>query len=103
MRLGLHISTFSRPGGAQRLGPVLADIAWAADEAGSGRISVMDHVWQIHVNGQVLYRFTGDLAETERQARRPAGLGVTVMHGPVRESWPRTGEFAQMVEAVAAL
>ncbi|MEU4164674.1 LLM class F420-dependent oxidoreductase [Actinoplanes sp. NPDC026670] len=280
VKLGLHISTFSWPGGAQRLGPVLADIASAADEAGFDRISVMDHVWQIHVNGPpememleaytalgflaahtsraqlltlvtgvvyrepgllakavtsldvlsggramlgigaawneeeslglglpfpptaerferleealricrqmfagdetafagahyrldrllnsplplrrtpiliggggerktlrlvaeyadacnlmntdelphkldvlkrhcdavgrdydeiektVLYRFTGDLAETEREARRLAGLGVTVMHGPVRDSWQKTGEFKRTVEAVAGL
>jgi F420-dependent oxidoreductase-like protein len=280
VKLGLHISTFSWPDGAQRLGSVLADIASAADEAGFDRISVMDHVWQIHVNGPpememleaytalgflaahttraqlltlvtgvvyrepgllakavtsldvlsggrailgvgaawnedesrglglpfpstaerferleealricrqmfdgdetafagqhyrldrllnvplplrrtpiliggggekktlllvakyadacnlmndealphkldvlkrhcdtvgrdydeiektVLYRFTGDLAETASQARRLAGLGVTVMHGPIRESWQKTADFARTVEAVAAL
>ncbi len=51
MKLGLHISNFTWPDGAPRLGPVLADIASAADEAGFDRISVMDHVWQISVNG----------------------------------------------------
>lgn len=51
MKLGLHLSSFSGPDGAQRLGPVLAGIASAADDAGFDRISVMDHVWQIHVNG----------------------------------------------------
>jgi F420-dependent oxidoreductase-like protein len=51
VKLGLHISNFTWPGGAQRLGPVLAEVATAADEAGFERISVMDHLWQIGVIG----------------------------------------------------
>ncbi|MDY7088617.1 MAG: LLM class F420-dependent oxidoreductase [Actinomycetota bacterium] len=51
MKLGLHISNFTWPEGAPRLGPVLADIASSADEAGFERISVMDHLWQIGVIG----------------------------------------------------
>jgi F420-dependent oxidoreductase-like protein len=51
VRLGLHISDFTWPDGAPKLGPVLADIASAADEVGFDRISVMDHLWQIGVNG----------------------------------------------------
>jgi len=51
VKLGLHISNFTWPEGAPRLGAVLADVASAADEAGFERISVMDHVWQIGVNG----------------------------------------------------
>jgi F420-dependent oxidoreductase-like protein len=51
VKLGLHISDFTWPGGAARLGPVLADIASSADEAGFDRISVMDHLWQIGVIG----------------------------------------------------
>ncbi|WP_433720281.1 LLM class F420-dependent oxidoreductase [Actinoplanes sp. CA-051413] len=47
MKLGLHIADFTWPDGAPRLGPVLADVATAADEAGFDRISVMDHLWQI--------------------------------------------------------
>jgi F420-dependent oxidoreductase-like protein len=47
VRLGLHISNFTWPEGAPRLGAVLADVASAADEAGFDRISVMDHLWQI--------------------------------------------------------
>ena len=47
MRLGLHISNFTWPEGAPRLGSVLAEVASAADEVGFDRISVMDHVWQI--------------------------------------------------------
>jgi F420-dependent oxidoreductase-like protein len=51
VKLGLHISNFTWPEGAPRLGPVLADIASSADEAGFERISVMDHLWQIAVIG----------------------------------------------------
>ncbi|MEV7629724.1 LLM class F420-dependent oxidoreductase [Actinoplanes sp. NPDC089786] len=51
MRLGLHISNFTWPEGPARLGPVLGEIASAADEAGFERISVMDHLWQIAVIG----------------------------------------------------
>lgn len=51
MKLGLHISDFTWPDGASRIGPVLADIAAAADDAGFDRISVMDHLWQISLNG----------------------------------------------------
>jgi F420-dependent oxidoreductase-like protein len=47
VRIGLHISNFTWPEGAPRLGAVLADVATAADEAGFERISVMDHLWQI--------------------------------------------------------
>jgi F420-dependent oxidoreductase-like protein len=51
VKLGLHISNFTWPEGAPRLGAVLADIASSADEAGFERISVMDHLWQIAVIG----------------------------------------------------
>src|SRR4051795_2707059 len=51
VKLGLHISNFTWPEGAPRLGAVLADVASAADEAGFDRISVMDHLWQIPVVG----------------------------------------------------
>jgi F420-dependent oxidoreductase-like protein len=51
VKLGLHISNFTWPEGPARLGPVLADIASSADRAGFERISVMDHVWQIQVQG----------------------------------------------------
>jgi F420-dependent oxidoreductase-like protein len=51
VKIGLHISNFTWPEGAPRLGAVLAEIATAADEAGFERISVMDHLWQIQVIG----------------------------------------------------
>ena len=75
MRLGLHISDFTWPDGAPRLGAVLADVASAADEAGFDRISVMDHVWQIGVLGppehEMLEAYTalGYLAGHTRRAK----------------------------------
>jgi F420-dependent oxidoreductase-like protein len=51
VKLGLHISDFTWPDGAPKLGSVFAGIGSAADEAGFDRISVMDHLWQIGVNG----------------------------------------------------
>jgi F420-dependent oxidoreductase-like protein len=51
MRLGLHISDFSWPGGPQQIGPVLAEVAQQAEAAGFDRITVMDHLWQIGAVG----------------------------------------------------
>ncbi|HEV7963956.1 MAG TPA: LLM class F420-dependent oxidoreductase [Actinoplanes sp.] len=75
MKLGLHISDFTWPGGAPRLGPMLADIAATADDAGFERISVMDHLWQIGVIGppehEMLEAYTtlGFLAAHTRTAK----------------------------------
>jgi F420-dependent oxidoreductase-like protein len=75
MRLGLHISNFTWPDGAPRLGAVLADVATAADDAGFERISVMDHLWQIGVIGppehEMLEAYTtlGFLAAHTRKAK----------------------------------
>ncbi|HEX3792403.1 MAG TPA: LLM class F420-dependent oxidoreductase [Pseudonocardiaceae bacterium] len=51
MKLGIHISDFTWPGGAPELGGTLAKVASTADEAGFDRISVMDHFFQIQVHG----------------------------------------------------
>jgi F420-dependent oxidoreductase-like protein len=51
VKLGLHISDFTWPEGAPRLGAMLADVATTADEVGFERISVMDHLFQIPVLG----------------------------------------------------
>jgi F420-dependent oxidoreductase-like protein len=47
MKLGLHVADFTWPDGPQKLGPNLARIAAAAEDAGFAKLSVMDHVWQI--------------------------------------------------------
>jgi F420-dependent oxidoreductase-like protein len=73
VKLGLHIADFTWPGGAPRLGPVLADVASAADEAGFDRISVMDHLWQIFGSpeNEMLEAYTalGFLAAHTRRAK----------------------------------
>jgi F420-dependent oxidoreductase-like protein len=51
MKLGLHIPDFTWPGGPPELAPRLGQIAVTAEDVGMSRISVMDHVWQIHVMG----------------------------------------------------
>jgi F420-dependent oxidoreductase-like protein len=47
MKLGLHVSDFTSPGGPARLRSDLTGIAVRAEDAGFDRLSVMDHVWQI--------------------------------------------------------
>ena len=51
MDIGLHISSFSWPGGDQGIADNLTRVATAAEDAGFTRISVMDHVWQIQMIG----------------------------------------------------
>jgi F420-dependent oxidoreductase-like protein len=51
MKLGLHISDFTWSGGAANIGADIARLAVAAEDAGFDRVSVMDHVWQIHMIG----------------------------------------------------
>jgi F420-dependent oxidoreductase-like protein len=51
VKLGLHVARFTWPGGPPALADDLRRVAQAAEEAGFDRLSVMDHVWQIHVNG----------------------------------------------------
>ena len=51
MELGLHVSSFTWPGGPPAIGADLARVATAAEERGFAKLSVMDHVWQIGVIG----------------------------------------------------
>jgi F420-dependent oxidoreductase-like protein len=51
MKLGLHVSDFTWPGGPPRLGADLSTIAQAAEAAGFDRLSVMDHFFQIQFVG----------------------------------------------------
>jgi alkanesulfonate monooxygenase len=52
MRIGLHIPNFTYPGGPPTLAADLTRIAAAAEDAGFARVSVMDHVFQIHTVGE---------------------------------------------------
>jgi F420-dependent oxidoreductase-like protein len=47
MKLGLHVSNFTWPGGSAAMASDLARIAAAAEDQGFAKLSVMDHVWQI--------------------------------------------------------
>ena len=51
MQLGLHVPNFTWSGGPADLGPNLARIGKAAEDAGFAKLSVMDHVWQIGTVG----------------------------------------------------
>jgi F420-dependent oxidoreductase-like protein len=51
MKLGITIADFTWPSGPSKLGSTLADIARAADQAKFESIWVMDHFWQIRING----------------------------------------------------
>ncbi|MDQ2750279.1 MAG: LLM class F420-dependent oxidoreductase [Actinomycetota bacterium] len=51
MKIGLHIADFTWPGGPPTLAADLTRVVTAAEDAGFGRVSVMDHVWQIGVIG----------------------------------------------------
>jgi F420-dependent oxidoreductase-like protein len=49
--LGYHVPDFTWRGGAAELAPQLAEFVRTAERVGIARITVMDHVWQIHVIG----------------------------------------------------
>jgi F420-dependent oxidoreductase-like protein len=51
MKLGLHVSAFTWPGGPPALASKLSEIAQLAEDVGFDRLSVMDHVWQIQFIG----------------------------------------------------
>ena len=51
MRFGLQVSSFTWPGGPAAIGPTLARVTRAADDAGFDSIWVMDHFFQIRGGG----------------------------------------------------
>src|SRR4051794_29928775 len=53
VKLGVHLVTFEPPGGPTALGPVLAAVGRAADDAGIANLSVMDHYLQLEMTGDV--------------------------------------------------
>lgn len=52
MKIGLQISSFTWPGGADAIGPTLARITETADAIGFNSLWVMDHFYQIRGVGQ---------------------------------------------------
>jgi F420-dependent oxidoreductase-like protein len=47
VKLGVHVSNFTWPGGPSTIRSDLIRVAGAAEEQGFAKLSVMDHVWQI--------------------------------------------------------
>lgn len=52
MRIGLSVSSFTWPGGPERIGPTLGRIAADAEQAGLHSLWVMDHFFQIRGVGE---------------------------------------------------
>lgn len=75
MRVGLQVPSFTWPGGVQQIGPGLARIGQAAEEAGFASLWVMDHFFQIRGVGQIDepmlegYAALGYLAAVTRRIR----------------------------------
>ncbi|QUQ68228.1 LLM class F420-dependent oxidoreductase [Kutzneria sp. CA-103260] len=51
MRVGVHVTKFDHPSGSAGIGPELAAVGQAAEAAGIGWLSVMDHYFQMEHNG----------------------------------------------------
>ena len=51
MRVGVHLVNFTLPGGPVSIGPTLAAVGRAADEAGVANLSLMDHYFQLEMIG----------------------------------------------------
>ena len=91
MKLGLQISSFSWPGGAEEIGPTLGRIASQADDVGFDSIWVMDHFFQIRSVGRpeepMLEGWTalGFLAALTKRAR--LGLMVGGVHYRLPGLW----------------
>ena len=47
IRTAIHVASFSFPGGAASIGPTIAELGGAAEEAGVSYVSFMDHFFQI--------------------------------------------------------
>ncbi|HEY4021032.1 MAG TPA: LLM class F420-dependent oxidoreductase [Pseudonocardiaceae bacterium] len=53
MKIGVQIPNFTWPGGAEKLGPTLANVVKTADKGGFEYIAVMDHFWQLGGNPEL--------------------------------------------------
>src|ERR1039458_2235334 len=85
MKLGLHVPDFTWPAGPSQLGPQLAKVAQAAEDAGFDRMSVMDHVWQIsHIGPPEHEVLEAEGRQNVDQAPVLAVWTATGHHGP----WP---------------
>ncbi len=53
MRLGVHLVNFTFPGGPESIGPTLAAVGRAVEDAGVDNLSLMDHYLQLDMLGDV--------------------------------------------------
>jgi F420-dependent oxidoreductase-like protein len=78
VKLGVNLNDYDWGGGAARLGPLVGEIARAADDAGFDRVGVADHFWRSHYMGTVegpeleCYTTLGFLAASTRRAKLTA-------------------------------
>ena len=70
MRLGVHLVSFTLPGGSAAIAPTLAAVGSAAEEAGLDNLSFMDHHLQLE--------FLGD--PTEPMLEGYTALGFLAAH-----------------------
>jgi alkanesulfonate monooxygenase len=88
MKLGLHVSNFTWPGGSAAMASDLTRIASAAEHHGFAKLSVMDHVWQIFSIGppenDMLEAYTtlGFLAATTERIELLAWVTAVVYREP---------------------
>jgi F420-dependent oxidoreductase-like protein len=101
MKLGININDYAWAGGAERLGPLLGEIAAAAEAAGIDRIGVADHFWRSHYMGTVegpeleCYATLGFLAASTRRTRLTAMVTAATYREP--------GLLAKMVTTLDVL
>jgi len=88
MKLGLHIADFTWPGGPSTIAAGLRRIATAAEDTGFTKLSVMDHLWQIHVVGPAendmleAYTTLGYLAAATERIELLAWVSAVVYREP---------------------
>ena len=86
MKIGLHIADFTYPDGPSGLRDDLSRIVTTAEEAGFGRVSVMDHLWQIGFLGPPDLLSRGDDVRTLQQFVRHLSADS---QGPIYSVWSR--------------
>jgi F420-dependent oxidoreductase-like protein len=101
VEIGLHIANFTYPAGPSGLADDLTRIVTVAEDAGFGRISVMDHIWQIGALGpaenEMLEAYTtlGYLAARTSRVQLLAWVTATTYREP--------GMLAKMVSTLDVL